>query len=170
MLELFAHTAEAFQVEPLDLTQFATEELLFKFAAFTKQLADAVLQQDGHRQQQIQQRLHHQAFLMGQEIKRQLHVRTPDEVRFASRLIYQILGIDFHGEPNGAITIKRCYFSRFYSAATCQLISALDEGLADGLAGGAQLKFQHRITEGKDCCRATLTFREDWHEASNSRW
>jgi hypothetical protein len=77
-----------------------------------------------------------------------------------SRVLYRILGIDFEGRLDGGVTIKLCAFSRHYTGRVCRLISALDAGAASGLTGGGILEFKERITEGRDCCLARLTFPE----------
>jgi hypothetical protein len=71
-----------------------------------------------------------------------------------SRFLYGILDIEFHGNRSGEITIGRCYFSDFYSPQACEVMSAMDRGLLAGLAGGGDLVFTERITEGRPCCRA----------------
>ncbi len=77
------------------------------------------------------------------------------------RSLYDILDIDFDGSDSGSgsgeITISRCYFSSFYSPEVCQVMSAMDRGLLAGLAGGGELVFIERITEGQPCCRARFT-------------
>ena len=72
------------------------------------------------------------------------------------RLVYAAIRIDFRGTELGDVTVNRCFFSSFYSAQVCQVISSLDAGLLAGLTGGAQLTFSERITEGADRCRACL--------------
>jgi len=58
------------------------------------------------------------------------------------------------------VTVKRCYFSQFYSGSVCDLISALDDGVFSGLSGGGRLVFSERLTEGNACCRAKLRLGE----------
>jgi hypothetical protein len=77
-----------------------------------------------------------------------------------SRRLYGLLHIDFQGDFSGNITIKKCYFSSYYSKEICQLISALDEGIAAGLSGGGKLSFFQRITEGQPCCQGRLIMPE----------
>jgi len=72
----------------------------------------------------------------------------------AARLLYGTMGIDFRGSDDGNILIGKCAFSDFYESRTCALISALDEGLLAGLAGGGRLEFSERITDGQSRCRA----------------
>jgi hypothetical protein len=58
----------------------------------------------------------------------------------------------------GDIVVRRCSFSRRYSAEVCRLMSRLDAGVLAGLAGGGELAFSERLTEGSDRCRARFTF------------
>jgi hypothetical protein len=78
-----------------------------------------------------------------------------------SRTLYGILGIDFKGNPQGDVVIRRCFFSRFYSPQICEVISSLDEGVAFGLSAGGTFSFNQRITDGKTCCTAQIRFEEN---------
>jgi choline dehydrogenase-like flavoprotein len=69
-------------------------------------------------------------------------------------VLYRGLGIDLKGSADGQIIIRRCFFARFYTPRVCALVSALDQGLMAGLAGGGELDFTQRLTEGACCCRA----------------
>ncbi len=57
--------------------------------------------------------------------------------------------------------MSACSFADVYSAATCRMIAALDEGLLIGLAGGGTLVFSSRLTEGAADCRARFDFPEN---------
>jgi hypothetical protein len=70
--------------------------------------------------------------------------------------MYRMVNIDLRGDGAGGIVVRRCFFSSYYSAEVCGLISALDEGLIAGLSSGMKLRFFRKITEGDDCCRASL--------------
>jgi hypothetical protein len=78
-----------------------------------------------------------------------------------SELVYKIIRIDLQGGPEGHILIRKCFFSHYYSYEVCRVISSLDEGLLAGISGGGRLKFDQRITEGHDCCRARLLFERN---------
>ena len=86
----------------------------------------------------------------------QLGVRSPGEAMAAARILYQGLGVDFRGSADGQIVIRRCSFAAVYTPRVCALVSALDRGLLAGLAGGGELRFAQRLTEGACCCRAYL--------------
>ncbi|MCJ7486279.1 MAG: L-2-amino-thiazoline-4-carboxylic acid hydrolase [Candidatus Aminicenantes bacterium] len=106
----------------------------------------------------IRQRLFNEALRLGREIARELGVSTFQEAMTAARILYRGLKIDFRGDRQGDIVIRRCSFSRHYSPGVCRLMSALDAGILSGLAGGGELEFAQRLTEGADCCRAHFSF------------
>ena len=54
-----------------------------------------------------------------------------------SSLLYSAIKIDFRAESNGEVTVPRCFFSRHYTPEICRLVSALDEGLAEGFPAAA---------------------------------
>jgi len=157
--ELFALTADAFLTETPDLSGLSYAELLDKYAVFSKEQAEYYLE-SGQDPEALHSRLYHNALKMGEGIKKSLRISTFAEARNALRLIYSLLAIDFRCDSRGHILIKQCFFSRFYSDKVCRIISALDEGLAAGLSGG-KLRFERRITDGNDCCKAYLETRED---------
>lgn len=154
--DLFDLTAQAFEADPPDLSGKSLDEYLFHYALFTKSAAEKALQNANLSQQKVKNNLYKNAYRLGQRIKKQLGLRTFEDVMTASKFLYQILGIDFEGNQNGEIIINKCHFSEFYSSEVCELISALDEGMLAGMSGGGKLTFYQRITEDKDCCKANF--------------
>lgn len=161
---LFRATAAAFQADMPSLVGLSREHCLLAYAQFTAQEADAALRGGGDLAA-LQERLYRNAYRLGRMGGRLLGVHSVEEVMALGRVLYDVLDIDFQGSDcgngNGStwgeITISRCYFSTFYSPATCRLMSAMDRGLLGGLAGGGELVFTERITEGRPCCRACFT-------------
>ena len=82
--------------------------------------------------------------------RRRRHGARPLSLRHPGHRLPRQRQRQWHGE----ITISRCYFSSFYSPEVCRVMSAMDRGLLAGLAGGGELVFIQRITEGQPCCRA----------------
>jgi hypothetical protein len=152
--ELFRLTAAAFDVALPDLSGLTYEELLRRYARFARAESDKILG-NPRRMDEVRSRLYKSAVATGLQLKDDLRIKNYHEILVASRIFYRILGITFSADTNGTITISKCFFSDYFSADTCYLISALDEGVASGLSGG-ELKFTDRITENKSCCRATL--------------
>lgn len=101
--------------------------------------------------------LYKKAFQMGCNLRKELRISSSEEFMAASRILYHIIGIDFHGKKTGQITIRKCYFKRFYSEDICKIISSLDKGILAGLSGEmGKLEFLDRLTSGAECCRAVF--------------
>jgi len=128
-------------------------QCLLAYARFTAEQADEALRR-GEDLPALQARLYENAYRLGRTSGVVLRARTVADVMALGRFLYGILDIDFIGNDNGEITIGRCYFSDFYSPGVCQVMSAMDRGLLAGLAGGGELAFSQRITEGHAGCRA----------------
>ncbi len=167
--DLFDMTANAFCTEAPVLRGLTFSERLAKYACFTRDQAERVLNREGsseerkNRIEAFEGKLYQRSFLLGEDLRKSLRIKTWEQAVEALELIYQIIGIDFHYEGpdasrddgQGEFTVKTCYFSDHYSAAICGLISSLDRGLAAGLTGG-ELNFTQRLTEGCDCCEGYL--------------
>jgi hypothetical protein len=153
LVQLFRATAAAFQVDMPRLSGLSREQCLLAYARFTANQAGEALRQGGDLSE-LQERLYRNAYRLGRTPGWLLRVRSVDDVMALGRSLYDVLDIDFEGSGDGEITIGRCYFSSFYSPEACQVMSAMDRGLLAGLAGGGELVFVERITEGQPCCRA----------------
>jgi hypothetical protein len=151
---LFEATAEAFRVTVPSTAGLSYDGCLRLYARFTREQAAESIQQ-GH-QLEVQSRLFQNASRIGQQIKREFQIHTLEETLRMSEVVYRILRIDFRGDPQGNIVVRRCFFSAYYSRDVCSLVSSLDAGLLAGLSGGGKLSFSQRITEGHDNCRAYL--------------
>lgn len=160
LVQLFRATAAAFQADMPRLSGLSREQCLLAYARFTAERADEALRQ-GDDLPGVQARLYENAYRLGRLPGRLLRVQGVGDTMMLGRSLYDILDIDFHGSDSGSgsgeITISRCYFSSFYSPEACQIMSAMDRGLLAGLAGGGELIFTQRITEGYPCCRARFT-------------
>ncbi len=152
--ELFKATAAAFETTVPTARGTSFDEYLKLYAQFTREQAESSIRQG--KQLETQSRLFQNARRIGEQFRADFHVKTAEEVMRLAKVVYRILKIDFRGEPGGNITIRRCFFSTYYSSQVCRFISSLDEGLLVGLAGGGKLSFSGRITEGQDRCRACL--------------
>ena len=159
-LELFALTAAAFQCEMPALRGLSFRECLTKYALFTKEQAEKAIR-EGENLAETRRRLYDNAWQMGWSLRKVWHIAAPEEVIAASRLIYQVLGINYAGNTRGEVVIDKCFFSAYYTGEVCRVISALDEGLATGLSAGGRLCFRHRITEGHDACLAYFEMKGD---------
>ncbi len=165
--ELFARTAAAFGSRVPPAQGLGAEERLAEYARFTREKAEKALAglEDGSAESgdaagspttlaALERRLYRAALRLGGRYRLQLAVRSPSEALAAARIIYRALGIDFRGSSDGQIVIRRCFFADLYTPRVCALVSALDRGLMAGLAGGGELRFAQRLTEGAGCCQA----------------
>ena len=167
--ELFSRTAAAFGSPVPPPRGEGQAERLAEYARFTRERAEeAIGRRSGGKTSNdgtvagerpadlaaLERRLYRAARGLGGRLRLQLGVRTPAEVMAAARIIYRQLGIDFRGSADGEIVIPRCFFASVYTPRVCALVSSLDRGLLAGLAGGGELRFAHRLTEGACCCRA----------------
>lgn len=157
LMDLFRLTADAFQCELPGLRGLSYAECLSEYALFTKKQAESCLM-SGMPVEEVKRRLFQNSYLWGQQLRKSLHLVTLDDAVTAMKVIYKLIGIDFHCDSAGEFTIRRCFFSKYYSRGVCDLISSLDEGLAAGLSGGT-LCFSQRITEGRSCCKGHLNRR-----------
>lgn len=157
--ELYSATGRAFGSAPPDLRRLSNAALLESYANFTRDESERALQ-DTRGAALVEERLYRETRVLGEQLRRTLRLRTPGDVLAASRILYAALGIEFEGRQPGEVTIRRCYFSRFYTGSICRLMSAADAGVAAGLSGGGRLEFSQRITEGADSCCARLIFWE----------
>jgi hypothetical protein len=152
---LFKATAAAFRTAVPSTKGLSIDNSLKLYAEFTKEWA--ALATKGGYATQIQPALFENAYQMGRKFRSDFGLNSMPEVMKMSSVIYRLLKIDFSGEPQGNIVIRRCFFADYYSNDICRLISSLDEGLLAGLSGGGKLSFSQRLTEGSDCCRACLS-------------
>jgi hypothetical protein len=74
--------------------------------------------------------------------------------------MYHVLGITFNVEwlgPNQALlTVDRCALAKNYSKLTCEVLSATDEGVVNGLNSNIIMKFEKMITDGCKVCTAKI--------------
>lgn len=92
---------------------------------------------------------------LGADLRRRLGVRTHDEAVRALVLLYRQLGIELRIDGT-QVEIPRCSFSTAYSPAACEIMSAVDQGLVDGLTAGWILTFSSRLSAGAPACRAVI--------------
>ena len=159
LAELARLTARAFDTAPPRMEGLSLGEMRRLYAEFTRERAERALRSPAGPAA-VRQRLFDEARLLGRDIARELRVSTRREVMAAARILYRGLEIDLEGDAGGEIIVRRCSFSLLYSPEVCRLMSGLDGGVLAGLAGGGQLEFNERLTEGGGCCRAHFTFPE----------
>jgi hypothetical protein len=168
LTELFQATAVAFKCRAPAVDHLSYDECLRAYAQFTREQAEKALQ-SGQNLSAIKTQLYRNAYPLGAKLREWFAVDTMEEVMELGQILYRAIGVeimvanqgDSAGFTCGNVTVKRCYFSQFYSSPVCDLISALDDGVFSGLSGGGRLSFSERLTEGSECCRAKLQSREE---------
>ena len=153
--ELIDRTASAFGSTAPARRARSLRGRLAEYAAFTRDQAAEALQDPG-RAAAVTASLYDAGLSLGAHYRNLWRVRTLAEAMAAASLVYRAIGIAFSGFTGGGAIMTRCFFSSYYSPATCALISGLDRGLLAGLSGGSQLRFCSRITEGAANCIARL--------------
>jgi hypothetical protein len=155
LAELFEATADAFECPAPAHDHLSYDECLRTYALFTREQAEKALQA-GRVIPAIKTQLYQNAYPLGWKLHKWFGVDTMPEVMELGQILYRAIGVEIQGDSQGNVTVKRCYFSQFYSGPVCDLISALDDGVFSGLSGGGRLTFSERLTEGRQCCRAKL--------------
>jgi hypothetical protein len=152
---LFRITASAFGSPVPVNAGLSFDQSLLEYARFTRREAEK-LKASGTDTQGVRERLFRGGEGLGRRIRRAFMIRGIEEAVSSMKALYA--AIDIHtlpGEPDG-ITVSRCSFSTTYTADTCGVMSALDDGVFSGLSGGGRLIFTSRITEGSPCCRCGI--------------
>ena len=157
--QLFKATAEAFECAVPDIQGLSANESLRQYALFTQSQVEKLIR-SGTDIESVKKRLFHNAYQLGEKYSKKFRIQALDEVMKLARILYRIIGIDFHGNVQGEIIINRCYFSKFYSNQVCQVMSAMDKGVLAGLANRGELIFSSRITENQSCCQANFVLSE----------
>lgn len=131
------------------------------FRSLTEDLARAT-QDNGTLRLDLMHELGIRAEKLGRMARRVLFANTSDAF-VIMRFLYQGIGIEIEGHLPGTMKFTSCFFAQTYSKDTCCLMRAMDEGVMRGLAGGGNLTFSARITEGCNACTACFV-RKDTHE------
>lgn len=155
LAELFKVTADAFETPVPALRHLSYTACLQAYAEFTKEQAVKALS-SGFDVGDVKERLYQNTYALGKRLRKWFSIETIEEVMRLGKTLYNGIGIEIYRNAQGEVTVKRCFFSQYYSSPVCRLISSLDEGLFSGLSGGRRLAFSERLTEGRECCRAKL--------------
>ena len=157
--DLLDVTARAFGIAVPDIPFRTSGEARLALARLTREGASRVASDAAARAESMN-RLRSGGAALGAKLKSDLGVRTRGDVMQAARLLYRAIGIDFRGTAEGEILISDCSFRSAYTPEICGIVSALDEGVLSGLAGGGRLAFTARLTDGSPACRARFDFPE----------
>jgi hypothetical protein len=161
LVQLFEATAGAFGCPVPEPGPLSCEEYLHSYALFTRQQAEKAIQ-SGQDITSLETRLYQNAYALGERLRKWFGLASQPagdlmrDVMQLGQVLYRAIGVEMVGDAHGSVTVYSCYFSQFYSAAVCDLISALDAGIFSGLTGGSRLAFSERLTQGSGCCKAKL--------------
>jgi hypothetical protein len=102
---------------------------------------------------------------LGKQTRSKLGVgENPKDLIKASKILYRVLGIDFHiewlDESNAVAIIENCTLFTHYTKVTCEVLSATDEGVVKGLQPNVTLKFTEYMTRTCQNCKASLQFNQ----------
>jgi hypothetical protein len=109
-------------------------------------------------------------FVVGQNLGKQARSRlgvgdSPKDLTRAAKILYRVLGIEFHLEWQGDLTavaiIDRCALSEQYSELTCEVLCATDEGVISGLQPKVTMQFKEYLTSGCQNCKADIRFNKE---------
>ena len=97
---------------------------------------------------------------LGNEAREQLNVNDNlTDLTSAARILYHVLGIKFditQKDNEIFLTVKKCALAEYYTLETCKIISAVDEGVIQGLNPDYNMNFTEWMT-GDSCeCRANI--------------
>jgi predicted ArsR family transcriptional regulator len=101
---------------------------------------------------------------LGNESRRRLGVHNPQDLMKAANILYRVLGIEFKvswiDKTEAILTVHHCALAKGYSELTCQILSATDEGVINGLVPNATMQFKEKLTGGCSTCIAEITLEE----------
>jgi hypothetical protein len=108
-------------------------------------------------------------FMVGQRLGKETRVKlgvadNPKDLEKAAKILYRVLGIEFHlqwqDSSHATAIIDRCVLAQKYSALTCQVLCATDEGVINGLMPKVNMQFKEYMTNGCKYCKADILFEE----------
>jgi predicted ArsR family transcriptional regulator len=101
---------------------------------------------------------------LGAETRRRLGVKNAKDLVKAANIMYRVLGIEFHAnwvsKDHAVITVNRCALAAVYSELTCEVLSAADEGVVNGLLPTVTMHFEEMLTGGCNACHAEINVEE----------
>lgn len=153
--ELFRLTADAFQTEMPSLRGLNFRECLSLYAFFSREQAERYLEGRGPIEE-VKSRLFQNSFVFGKNLRKSLHIISRQDSVAALKMIYKLMEVDFQYDGQGEFIVRQCFYSNYYTAEVCMLISAMDQGLAAGISAGGKLYFTQRITDGSGCCKGVF--------------
>lgn len=156
---LAAVTAAGFGCMPPVLLFSAPPAALRRYAVFTVRAAERAKRCGKLNEQKIYHCSYRAGSLIGRLARRYGGLRTELHHQQFVQMLYRTIGIHLEGNLPGAFSVKRCYFSRYYSPDVCRILSNMDNGLVCGIFEKGNLYFTQRITEGNTICSGCMTIK-----------
>jgi hypothetical protein len=104
-------------------------------------------------------------FKVGKQLGSQSRIRlnigdSQGDLVKAAKIMYRVLGINFNvewlGTNQAILTVNRCALAQKYSELACEVLSATDEGVVNGLNPNITMRFEKTITSGCKVCTAKI--------------
>jgi hypothetical protein len=129
------------------------------------QLVDELIAAKGKEEgiQMGREAMHDAGVMLGADIRTKLRLSgDARELMTAARLLYRILGIEFEVDDDmKGMRVRHCALSQNYTPLTCEVISAMDEGVVSGLDPSVKMRFVEKNGHRWPMCKAELTWRGD---------
>jgi len=97
---------------------------------------------------------------LGREAHERLNVNDSlTDLSSAARILYRVLGIEFYitvDDNKIFLTVEKCALAEYYTIETCKIISAVDEGVVQGLNHNYNMIFTEWMTGDCNECRACI--------------
>jgi hypothetical protein len=158
--ELFICTAAAFNQNPPALKGISYNKSLSMYAQFTKDEVEKYILGGGDLLN-LQKELNKHAVIFGQKLRKLFSIRTYKKTLYVFGQLYSFIGIDLKFSGNEELSVKKCFFSNYYTPQVCAIVSAIDSGVFEGLSGECRIEFRQRITEGQECCNASILIKDN---------
>jgi len=101
---------------------------------------------------------------LGKEARERLNLNDNlTDLSSAARILYRVLGIEFYItiEDNKIfLIVEKCALAEYYTIETCKIISAVDEGVVQGLNPKFNMIFTEWITGDCNECRACIKYNK----------
>lgn len=86
-----------------------------------------------------------------------------DDLTSAARILYHVLGIEFQIttlDNEIFLIVMRCALAEYYTVETCKIISAVDEGVIQGLNPHYNMHFTEYMTGDSNICQACINMNK----------
>jgi L-2-amino-thiazoline-4-carboxylic acid hydrolase len=144
------------------------QEQRMSMAAIHNELVETMIDAFGHDDAIILGRkaMFREGLALGRKFRRILGVGTSlEDLISAASILYEVLGIEFDIKAFNSnkivMVVNHCALAEYYGPDTCNVLSAADEGVVQGLNSKIKMEFQERISEGASCCLAPIHMEDD---------